>query len=201
MSGSTAGTWEFDVIKYNYDSESSLINVQEIPYPIFVSGFIKERLFLDSDNIGTLRFAADSLNSITDVTGNTFISLTRRTVLSSGVQLSTTRAVKPVSSVKITNPDIGPQNTLVVEYTPRYNIFLLDDRTATLADNRDSENSLSSMPVLIKASPYINNKTVDTSDMYLRIIIRRNATDSFVSPKLTDVSLMVGESDLDRFII
>ena len=91
----TSGTIEFDLIKWNYDDNAELINIEEVPIPeTNISGVITERFFVDSDKTGLLRFATSSIESIEVVSAGKTLDATEYTLI------NTTDPDK--SSIKIT---------------------------------------------------------------------------------------------------
>lgn len=198
VSGTDVGTFEFSVIKINFDAQGSLINIQDFPMPVAVSGSITERLFIDEASTGQLRFAATAIVSVKDLANNR--------VLTSGAtdaeySLSTTIETAPKSFVTIDRSDIGPANVLIIEYTPAFGVFLDDDKSLVMENNDNFQLSINDVQAVVTAEPEIKNRRIDFSDVFTRIIIRRNDNDSFNTPKLRDYQLLISEQDPNRFFI
>jgi len=194
VSGADVGTFEFSVVKLNHDEQGSLINIQDFPVPLAVSGAITERLFIDDTKVGKLRFSASSITSITDIANS-------RTLTTAEYTLSTSNEVAPKSTVVISRTDIGPSNVLIVVYVPQFGVFLNDDRSLSLEDNSNFQLSINDVQAVVTATPEIANRKIDFSDVYTRIIIRRNDNDSFNTPKLRDYQLLISEQDPNRFFV
>lgn len=194
ISGSDVGTFEFSVIKVNFDDQGELLNIQDFPVPIVSSGLITERLFINDISKGQLRFAAASISSITDLGNN-------RTLEATDYTLSTTNETAPKSTVTIGRSDIGSADVLIVQYVPKFGIYLDDDKTLALEDNSNFQLSINEVQAVVTAEPEIANRRVDFSDVYTRIIIRRNDNDSFNTPKLRDYQLLISEQDPNRFFV
>jgi hypothetical protein len=198
ISGTNVGTFEFSIVKLNYDVQGSLINIQDFPMPVVISGSITERLFIDQTSIGQLRFAANAIISVKD--------LANSRVLLSGItnaeySLSTTIETAPKSFVTIERSDIGPANVLIVEYIPSYGVFLDNDKSLTMENNDNFQLSINDVQAVVTAEPEIKNRKIDFSDVFTRIIIRRNDNDSFNTPKLRDYQLLISEQDPNRFFV
>jgi hypothetical protein len=194
LSGSDVGTFEFSMVKLNYDEQGSLINIQDFPLPIVSGGIITERLFLNEDKVGTLRFAAASISGMTDIANS--ITLT-----SDDYSLATSNAVVPESTVTVNRSDISASSVLIVTYTPKYGVYLTDNKSVALENNDNYQLSVSDVQAVVTAEPEAANRAISYSDVYTRIIIRRNDNDSFNTPKLRDYQVLINEQDPNRFFV
>ena len=195
VSGTDVGTFEFSIVKINYDKQGSQINIQDFPIPVVTSGNITERLYLNDAGNGQLRFAASSISGIQDLANS-------RALVSTEYSLSTTNnGAVPVSQVSITRSDIGPANVLTVTYTPKYGVYLDANKTLVLENNDNFQLSINDVSSIVTAEPKIANRNIEFSDVYTRIIIRRNDNDSFNTPKLRDYQLLISEQDPSRFFV
>ena len=198
ISGTDVGTFEFSVIKLNYDDQGSLINTQDFPIPVVSSGTITERLFVDTASVGQLRFAAEAIVSVNDLANSRLLT---SGISDSEYSFSTTSEVAPKSFVNINRADIGPASVLIVEYTPKYGVFLDDDQTLIMENNNNFQLSINEVQAVVTAEPSTNGREISFSDVFTRIIIRRNDNDSFNTPKLRDYQLLINEQDANRFFI
>ena len=193
-SGTDVGTMEYSVVKMNYDDNGELINIQDFPMPLTSGQYITERLFLDSEKKGVLRFTAQSVSGIS--------------VLSTGRELATTEYssttssnVVPQTTVAIDRLDIGPNSSLLITYKPSFGVYLDDSKNISIIENTLSEVSLSDIETLVSVADKAANRHISFSDVFLRIILRRNNNDSSTTPELRDYQLMIGEDDASRFLI
>ena len=194
VSGADVGSFEFSIIKVNFDEQGELLNIQDFPLPLVSGGLIVERLYIDDTNQGQLRFAATSISGIEDLANS-------RTLTSTEFSLSTSIETAPKSLVTIDRSDIGPANVLIVTYVPKYGIYLDNNKTLTLEDNSNFQLSINEVQAVVTAEPKISNRSINFSDIYTRIIIRRNDNDSFNTPKLRDYQVLISEQDLSRFFV
>jgi hypothetical protein len=194
VSGTDVGTFEFSVVKLNYDEQGSLINIQDFPVPIAVSGAITERLFIDDTRAGQLRFAASSITSVTDLANS-------RTLAATEYSLSTSDDTAPVSTVTIDRSDISSANVLIVVYVPKFGVYLDSDKSLAMENNNNFQLSINDVQAVVTAEPKVANRKIDYSDVYTRIIIRRNDNDSHNTPKLRDYQLLISEQDPNRFFV
>lgn len=187
------GTTEFSVVKFNYDKNNALINVDDFPIPeLSATGYITERLFLDGDHKGVLRFAARSISSITLV--NEDRVLTTDLYESSDIE---TPIVK--TQVTILDKTIGSDAIMLITYTPLFGSFLNESRTLSIEDNTTRLLSVSEVPAIVVAAAKTANRQIQYADVYLRIILRRNDLDIYGSPGLRDYQFLISESDEGRF--
>lgn len=186
------GTLEFSVVRLNYDGNNTLINIEDFPVPRLRGGLIHERLFIDTDREGDLRFAADSISSVE--------------VLSLGRTLTTdeyvvTDSSSPIrrTSIRITRKDVSQTAIVLVKYVPATGVFLNQEKNLMLESNSDNELSLSTVDAIVVADSRAANRDIAYSDVHLRIILRRNDPDIFTTPGLRDYQLLISEADPGRF--
>lgn len=188
------GTVEFSVVKVNYDINNSLIKIQDFPVPnVEADGYITERLILSSDNTGQLRFPATAIERVV-------VLSTGRTLTVDDYLLTTVQEDIPTSYLKINRVDINKTSLVIVRYKPKYGTYLDESRLISLEDNTTRQLSLSNIDYVISTESRIANREVSYADIYVRIILRRNNSDSSTTPQLRDYQLLINENDPGRFL-
>jgi hypothetical protein len=185
------GTIEFSAVKFNYDKNNTLINIDDFPIPLLASdGTITERFFVDGAGQGYLRFAAKSISEIYIVNENLNTS-----------DYSSENLNTPLlkTQVTITDPVITEDSILLVTYVPQFGVFLNEGKTLSIEDNSDMTLSISEVPALVVAAAKTSNRKIQYADVFLRMILRRNDLDIYGSPGLRDYQFLIGESDEGRF--
>lgn len=190
----TQGTIEFDIVRFNFDVNGALINIDQVPLPhVDASGLITERLFLENTTQGYTRFAADEVSGIEILNTNTTLDSSdfsaddesgnpRRTLITLGEDVN-----------------LAENNSILIKYKPQYGVSLNQDRTVIIEDNREQQLSVSQVPALLSISKTAANRDIAYSDIHLKILLRRNAVDVNNTPGLRDYILLVNEGDEDRF--
>lgn len=186
------GTLEFSLVKFNYDQNGILINIDDIPMPYISGNLITERLFIDNNNEGYLRFAHSSIDSINVLTLNT--------ELESDEYIATTvNEAIPRTKIKIDRNDVSETSIIIVQYKPRVDINLNRSGTLKLVDNSSKQVAWYNLDYLITASSKSANRSISYCDLYLRMILRRNSPDLYKTPSVEDYRLLISESDPGRF--
>lgn len=187
------GTIEFSAVKFNYDKNNVLINIDDFPIPfISASGTITERLFIDGDKLGNLRFASKLISSIEVVSNSKTLSASEYEAKDIYVPMLKTQ-------ITILDTAVINDSVILVTYTPAFGIALNEARTLTIEDNRTQLLSLSEVPGLIVGAAKSANREIQYADVYLRVILRRNDLDIYGSPGLRDYQFLISESDQGRF--
>lgn len=187
------GTIEFSIIKQNYDENNILINTDDFPLPnVNDNGYIVERLFIDNTRKGTLRFATEDISKIE------VLSL-GRTLTSSEYESITSAAARPETTITIKRQDVAETAIILVWYKPLTGVYLNQGQTLLLADNRNKQLSLSNLKYIVVADNKTANRTIETSNIFMRIILRRNNPKIYNTPGLRDYQLYISENDPGRF--
>lgn len=186
------GTLEFSVVRLNYDANGTLINIEDFPVPRIREGLVHERLFIDSDRTGQLRFAADEIDSVE------VLSL-GRTLTEDEYEVTETTSPVTRTTIQITRQDVSQTAIVLVKYTLRTGVFLNQERNLVLEDNSNNELSISPVSAIVVADSRAANRDIEYSDVHLRIILRRNDPDIYTTPGLRDYQLLISEADPGRF--
>jgi hypothetical protein len=187
------GTIEFSAVKFNYDKNNVLINIDDFPIPhMTTSGTIIERLFVDTERIGNLRFAAKSISRVEVISNNVILAATDYSASDVNIPILKTQ-------VEILDSSISVDSIIVVEYIPAFGIPLNEARTLSIEDNRTQLLSLSEVPGLVIGTAKSANREIQYADVYLRVILRRNDLDIYGSPGLRDYQFLISEGDQGRF--
>ena len=187
------GTIEFSAVKFNYDKNNVLINIDDFPVPFLSSeGTITERLFIDRNKIGNLRFASKLISSVEIVSNSKTLSTSEYEAKEVYVPMLKTQ-------ITILDPAVVNDSIILVTYTPAFGISLNEARTLSIEDNRTQLLSLSEVPGLVVSAAKSANREIQYADVYLRVILRRNDLDIYGSPGLRDYQFLISESDEGRF--
>lgn len=187
------GTVEFSVFRENYDQQSKLINIEEFSLPdVDPEGCVIERVFLDSSRQGSLRFAAASIVSVRVLNLSRTLETDDYAVVTTGDGL-----IKSV--LTIDRPDVGSNSIVVVRYRPRTGVYLDANHNLKLEDNTLGRFTLSYPKFIVVVSPRINHRDIAYSDVYLRILLRRNDLNVNTTPSLRNFHLLISEADPSRF--
>jgi hypothetical protein len=195
LTQATGSTVEFDIIRFNYDDNSSLINVDEFPLPdVDTSGIITERLFLRDDKEGLLRFAAESISGIEILNQNQTLGTTEYST-----QFEDSDRKQTLVTIDTEEVNLPENSSILVKYTPAYGVYLNSDKSVSIQDNRLQELSVSDVMAIAVADEKTANRKVSYSDVHLRIILRRNIMDTHTTPGLRDYIMLINEGDEERF--
>ena len=187
------GTIEFSAVKFNYDKNNVLINIDDFPVPFLSSErTITERLFIDRNKIGNLRFASKLISSVEIVSNSKTLSTSEYEAKEVYVPMLKTQ-------ITILDPAVVNDSIILVTYTPAFGISLNEARTLSIEDNRTQLLSLSEVPGLVVSAAKSANREIQYADVYLRVILRRNDLDIYGSPGLRDYQFLISESDEGRF--
>lgn len=199
------GTIEFSMVRINYDKNNLHINTEDVPLPYLATdGTITERLFLNDSYTGSLRFPAQYINSIYLVNSQEYISsdyYTSENLYTYDTRVKNLTSISPnlKTFVTLTDRNIVDDSILLITYTPKYGVFLNPLKTVSIENNSNQILSLSNIPAVLVLSNKSVNRDIAYSDIYVRIILRRNDLNIYDSPGLRDYQVFIGEGDKGRF--
>jgi len=193
---------EFTVYKQNFDSSGNFVDTEvfNVP-PVSETSMSHERMLLSDrtalpNDTGVLRFYPDVTKPFKIFRDGTELTIGSDYQVSGDSGVSYQSVLNPI----LHNPGgqfhdfkvqiIGPASTSIytASYTPLYNVYVNSGRTATLVNGN-----------LINFVLERTTNSVDRSEMYLIITLRRNFTDVTRTPELRDYSFLVGSVDKEKF--
>lgn len=195
------GSFEYDVIKKDYNSKNELINSREFPIlPLGVQSVESERLlFSGTREVATLRFVAHSFsdsgadvkifrNNVELTRGADWTFEDRRDVL----DLSDSTIKQDIFQTRIRilhSKDVIANGIYTCNYVPRFiseSNSIVVDKGVVYADTGVTEHQSTS-----------NGSLISYSDIYIKIAIRNNSFYGNKSPRLDSYRLLVSPVNLE----
>jgi hypothetical protein len=193
---------EYTIYKQNFDVNNIFVDTEIFNIlPISITAISQERLLLRertalSNDTGTFRFYPDVSKTLKVYRDGTEL------IIGTDYQVSgdSGASYQAVLSLSVHDPGnqfhefkvqvVNPADTSIytVDYEPLLDVFVNSRRTATIKNGN-----------LFNFNLNRPNITVNRSDIFLTIILRRNHSNIAITPELKEYNLLVGSIDKTRF--